>query len=111
MREIKVRFWLTEKKQMTSPYHIDCLLDGGWHDIGGHVTLQFTGLKDKNGKEIYEGDVIKSGHTFIVVWDEDEAAFGMQPLPLSGNDVILFVSWDADPIEVMGNIYENPDLL
>jgi uncharacterized phage protein (TIGR01671 family) len=80
---------------------------------------QFTGLKDKNGKEIYEGDVV-TGHTryerdsddvewtrehpAIVEWRTEEAGF----YPFTMNN-----RWrcDVKNIEVIGNIYENPELL
>lgn len=85
-----------------------------WHDVPSN---QFTGLHDKNGKEIYEGDILESGSYGIVqvVWpekyitgdNEDIMAWcvmGGNLEGLAGLDVQY--SW-----EVIGNIYENPELL
>ena len=78
--------------------------------------MQYTGLKAKNGTEIYEGDVILAGHykwKCKVVWDEKCARFiGIT----NDKDVkIVYVDMvdknDISAVEVVGNIYENPELL
>jgi hypothetical protein len=65
--------------------------------------MQFTGLHDKNGKEIYEGDIVKSGNftDSVIYW---RCGFGTG----EGQD---FTPLDQNVIEVIGNIYENPELL
>lgn len=78
------------------PYHKDILL------------MQYTGLKDKNGKEIYEGDILLTkdieGEKYqtCVTYENGMFLSGEEPLY---DDVFLFEA------EVVGNIYENPELL
>jgi len=72
--------------------------------------MQYTGLQDKNGKEIYEGDILggRLEHG-VVVWIQEEARWGID---LNGNlQEIQFRQVNQDHLEVIGNIYENPDLL
>ena len=87
--------------------------------IGADKLMQFTGLKDKNGKEIYEGDIVNFGQkrkdgsmrNYEVKWHLDR--FGMQN-PRS-SDYLWFDNYSKRPrndeLEVIGNIYENPELL
>ena len=74
---------------------------------------QFTGLKDKNGKEIYEGDVIRhrSRNEYGSIQDVDTEVRweGTGWNFLGGNGAFPIVETDSG--EVIGNIYENPELL
>ncbi len=128
MRPIKFRAWDGEKFiEEYSPDDFVIGLDGGfwelendgtWNKMHGNrskniVLMQFTGLLDKNGKEIYEGDVVKCGRsTAVVEWDEyiDQDFYW-------GNASGFKFNFDSDEMdgqrsyEVIGNIYENPELI
>ncbi|BDR66996.1 hypothetical protein K144312032_12240 [Clostridium tetani] len=70
---------------------------------------QYTGLKDKTGKEIYEGDIYHIGDKnirYVVVWN-DTRLIGKQ----LGSNSYAGLSYWQDKIEIIGNIYENPELL
>jgi hypothetical protein len=77
-------------------YYPDCTLVG---------RLQFTGLHDKNGKEIYFDDFVKapSGNIFQVIWYDEEMR-----IALKHKDTIY--NFDVGLYEVISNIYENPEL-
>ena len=77
--------------------------------------MQFTGLKDENGKEVYEGDLVRTndtnwsdlyGNVSVVEWDEFTAGFHRR-LDLEGRRFDRCI----DTIEVLGNIHETPNLL
>lgn len=143
-RAIKFRAWDKEKsrwvreydyqleKQGDPAYEKEYGEDSGWLDgevasdldlvndrltIDRYVWEQFTGLKDKNGREIYEGDILQNadGETATVVWCEETAEWGIE---WSDCEVRDSLSWrmtcvkESDSLnEVIGNIHENPELL
>ena len=124
MREIKFRAWHKEKKIIGEVFGIDILhkeiffSNGdvdcyGFSDFKYIELMQYTGLKDKNNKEIYEGDIVKlrANHGIGVVKYYDEwGAFVIEyikPRPLA----VLGMNYYKEDIEVLGNIYENPELL
>lgn len=73
---------------------------------------QFTGLFDKNGKEIFEGDIIKGFDITIEVWYSEDKACFMAEMKEPQNDMVdILGGYDTARMEIIGNIYDNPELI
>jgi len=104
-REIEFRAWEHDRKKMCYGYQYNI----GDAEQNKYPLMQFTGLKDKNGKEIYEGDIVSHLHsadTCVVVFQKETAMFLAEEI---GDEKLGFGIEDVT--EVIGNIYENADLL
>lgn len=130
-REIKFRAWIPDTGWLADGFSI--AMDGTeWYDDNGHSwqlsqleLMQFIGLKDKNGKEIYEGDIIsrlrhkEPGNLASPLVHKKELArtviFSQGMFVGDDNYCPLKNDSNSDNVlpdfEIIGNVYENPDLL
>jgi hypothetical protein len=123
MREIKFRAWLKEERKMVNVetlfIGINRLCFGNsktedlfFRDFEEVELMQYTGLKDKNGKEIYEGDILffrDENMKYIVVWQD--TAFIIKSIEI--RKYLEKMCWLDDTeicCEIVGNIYENKKL-
>jgi len=118
MREIKFRIFDNHEKRMVTndvDSYISFLANGEVsHEslFGTTVLMQYTGLKDKNGKEIYESDIVKMLESGIhEKWASIKAVeFDNKYLGFSPFCYLNFIH-SNNIVEVIGNIYENKELL
>lgn len=129
MRDIRFRVWDTENKEMLKVQELDFedTFYGGrlsirtdqyndYFDIEDMILMQYTGLKDKNGNEIYEGDIVSfnlksdsEGQPNITGYIEYQTTFSSyRIMSLKGS---FALDYNIKDIEAIGNIYDNPELL
>jgi uncharacterized phage protein (TIGR01671 family) len=139
MREIKFRAWIKKDEYMAYPKSSDhdyCMICNGdgfgvawsdedWLKQDDFEIMQYTGLKDKNGTDIYEGDVVNFEYEYPgtvngeprevrkrlgkIVWQKFRATWAIKLSAYANNDLYKYVQGYG--VEVIGNIYENPELL
>lgn len=116
-REIKFRAWNKKDKVMVDVAAMNFGPSGLWSLIeyaydaelqlaDNYELMQYTGLHDKNGREVYEGDIVKNeyGKVMEVQYDPRSAAFGV-------GDYYFGTIGSGKTLEVIGNIFDNPELL
>lgn len=152
MREIKFRAWDRKEKCLFPVHELEwhkisnsltrCVGYDDWDKDGytmrgggimtyengeRYVLMQYTGIKDKNGKDIYEGDIIKITYDTAFAEepdyigqvsyksDEDYPAFDLEPFIDCEMNALSWLKSESDEsvlsYEVIGNIYEDPELL
>ena len=135
MREIKFRAWDGNNKLMMnvrdlcwdefgelnyirsgeSTHHLGCLKESVPKRFDKIELMQYTGLKDKNGKEIYEGDIIQNYSCLPSSWDRNyfsitKVYYDNNVAGFSGF-IKTYKGDKLSEVEIIGNIYENKDLL
>ena len=135
-REIKFRVWDTYNKEMLDVQELDyadsyngqpmirTTMYNDYFDTEEMILMQYTGLHDKNGKEIYEGDIVLykdwemayeggGNDSFInkgiVEYCEDNCCYNVTERQTVDITDVLYK--DNEDLEVIGNIYDNPELL
>jgi len=123
MRQRKFRIWNLNKKQWEDPNKFATILSNGetlecestpisyfWREpLWAYEIQQWTGLKDKNGKEIYEGDII-SGEFYDTEYHHVET-IKHEVVFNNGAYNIASSNWHKPTLEIVGNIFENKKLL
>ena len=109
-RQIKFRIWSLEAKEMFEDFPLvreDKYLNDVLADEN-YIFMQSTGLFDKNGKEVYEGDLITwgGGGIHLIEFRDTSWAFKNEQWLFS-----MITQKERDSFEVIGNIFENPDLI
>jgi len=135
MREIKFKAWHKSMKEMIHSDNRKIFINfagvpcsGGdagtlrspepyfpWYRGDHYILMQYTGLKDKNGKEIYEGDILICSNipesqdiSFEVYYSNEKACFDLKR---GANTTTSFLLSCNTLYEIIGNIHENPELL
>lgn len=132
MREIKFRAWDKELNRMIFQHDMNGTLENKEYlfslnkdnvellyydkDYSAYVKheaeiMQYTGIKDKNGKEIYEGDVVRFRNKYISKVEHLNTQGFMIRFKLAGIYHCINIFSTYSDIEIIGNIYENEDLL
>lgn len=124
MREIKFRAWDKAEKEMFMPDtennnenffagFVNGVLrcsESQYDEDDDFILMQYTGLKDRNGREIFEGDLVNNedNETAVIIYETGSFLLQYPDSPLDFDSLFDF---QDDRLEIIGNIYQNPELL
>ncbi|MGU3377372.1 YopX family protein [Chryseobacterium sp. M5A1_1a] len=123
MREIKFRAFSKELNQMSKPFSFNQVVNFNDKTIKSYnpnteCIMQYTGLNDKNGVEIYDGDIMESEHESYLLIVFRYGSWTLVHKPSCGTEIhgeprtdSLFQALKVLNLEIIGNIHENPKLL
>lgn len=103
------------KRRFVNETHYIVSVDGFYHSIDPSTVCQFTGLYDKKGRKIFEGDIVEGNSEYFtythpygkVVYDGGQYLISFDDVL---EDIECLGAWTND-VEIIGNIYDNPELL
>ena len=81
------------------------------YEIDPKTVGQYTGLTDKNGKKIFEGDIVKYSTNKVGIINYGTACFSVHDIKSRNNPALDIIFADYSNVEIIGNIYDNPELL
>jgi uncharacterized phage protein (TIGR01671 family) len=106
-KDIKFRGWDTANNMMTMNLQDEYII-GEWASDPRFIVMQYTGLKDKNGKEIYEGDTLKTSNSNSEIWHVDYKPTAFMANQGNANYACVLSGFmDTETVEVIGNVYES----
>ena len=108
MRDIKFRAWDKINKRWIKHFNIDLLDIPQMQNV---ELMQYNGLKDWNGVEIYECDILTSAFSKrIIIFNENNCSFMLKDIELR-NELFSLTNEKCKNLEIIGNIYENKELI
>ena len=124
MREIKFKAFLKKVKRVLNVISIDFVNDGGFVEVnlygdGGDYfyfkdieLMQYSGMKDVKGNEIYDGHILKTDNSFCEIWT---VSYNGSSFVANQGNIDYFCSLDkfmeSSSVEIIGTIYGNPELI
>lgn len=111
--------WYFDKKEIYALLPLDlCFFPrceiSEWVEVDSKTVCQYAGIRTyKNGRKIFEGDIIKVNDfwTGVVVWEFNDTSFEVEPIDHMEAMESLGVVVNGNKVEVIGNIFDNPELL